>query len=94
MRLPVHLPNEQAIIFDDNNINEQQAQDLLESIASKSSMLMEYFALNARDPAAREYLYSDIPQFYTFTKLKIWEKRKARFNTLGRMYVHKLNYFI
>lgn len=56
-------------------------------------MLLDYFALNARDSDARKYLYVDIPAHYTFKKHNVnnggkpqWEKRKARFTTIGRMY--------
>ncbi|XP_063990617.1 uncharacterized protein LOC135169496 [Diachasmimorpha longicaudata] len=86
MRLPVHLPNQQNI-----TINEFEDEDGLRSALEKTSMLMEYFSLNQRDPEARNYTYGDIPSHYVYKKLPNsnehrWEKRKAHFNTIGRMY--------
>ena len=54
-------------------------------------MLLEYFALNDRDVDARQYVYDEIPCHYVFKKEKgsnvfVWEKRKAQFNVIGRMY--------
>ena len=54
-------------------------------------MLLEYFALNDRDADARQYLYGEIPCHYVFKKEKgsnvfRWEKRKAHFHVIGRMY--------
>ena len=87
-RLPVHLPNHQSIVIhtDPENID-------LESAAAQSTMLIDYFALNQRDPQARNYYYVEIPQYYTFLKRKNveddvaqWRKRKGSFNCLGRIY--------
>ena len=57
-------------------------------------MLMDYFALNARDPQARKYFYSDILLHYTSKsekaddgkKVSSWCKRKKFVNCFGRMY--------
>jgi len=34
-------------------------------------MLIDYFSLNSRDEEARQYLYVEIPRYYTFKKEKI-----------------------
>uniref|UniRef100_A0A6V7KSA2 ATP-dependent DNA helicase n=1 Tax=Bracon brevicornis TaxID=1563983 RepID=A0A6V7KSA2_9HYME len=86
IRLPVHLPNQQNI-----TINEFDVEDGLRSALEKSSMLVEYFSLNQRDPEARNYTYGDIPSQYVYKKLPNtnqhrWEKRKGHYNTIGRMY--------
>ena len=54
-------------------------------------MLLEYFALNDRDADARQYVYGEIPCRYVLKKEKgsnvfHWEKRKAHFHVIGRMY--------
>ena len=86
IRLPVHLPNEHSIIIE-NDSNDEELQNAL----NKVTMLMDYFALNERDPEARQYLYPDIPNHYTFKKAPgsnkmQWEKRQQNFDVIGRMY--------
>ena len=78
--MPVHLPNQQSITIetDPDNWN-------LEDFASQTTMLLDYFALNERDPQARQYRYVEIPKFYTFKtekdnegkKISHWSKRKV-----------------
>ncbi|KAL7294873.1 hypothetical protein TKK_0011797 [Trichogramma kaykai] len=89
IRLPVHLPNyHNVVIHTDPHIEDA------ESALNQVSMLMDYFALNKRDPEARKYLYSDIPIHYTFLnkenqngiKEKKWRKRRKFINCFGRMY--------
>ncbi|XP_048511133.1 uncharacterized protein LOC125500940 [Athalia rosae] len=65
-RLPVHLQNEQNVVFTDDN-EEKKIRSSLE----KTGMLLDHFALNARDPQARQYYYSEIPCHYTYKKYKI-----------------------
>ena len=48
------------------------------------SFYSEYFELNKRDNDARKFFYHQIPEHYTWTGDK-WQKRKAHFNTVGRM---------
>ena len=86
MRLPVHLPNQQSITIVDEG-NDEAIRNALE----KKSMLLEYFALNDRDADARQYVFGEIPCRYVFKKEKgsnvfRWEKRKAHFHVIGRMY--------
>jgi len=88
MRLPVHLPNEQNIIIENENVDE-----VMISALNQVTMLIDYFALNLRDEEAKQYLYIEIPQYYTFKKEKIngrniscWVKRKNHYNCIGRIY--------
>ncbi|XP_074109289.1 uncharacterized protein LOC141534044 [Cotesia typhae] len=62
IRLPVHLPNQHTITIDPENT--ENIQNALE----KETMLIDYFALNARDPEARNLFYSEIPSHYVFKK--------------------------
>jgi hypothetical protein len=42
-----------------------------------TSTLLQWFALNTRDPAARSLLYKDVPKRYTWnSRLKEWRLRK------------------
>jgi len=88
VRLPVHLPNQQNVIIENEAIEEA-----LTSALDQVTMLIDYFALNSRDEEAKQYLYIEIPRYYTFKKEKIngknvscWVKRKSHFNCVGRMY--------
>ncbi|XP_036144291.1 uncharacterized protein LOC118646109 [Monomorium pharaonis] len=88
IRLPVHLPNKQNFTINiDNDENE------IAAIIDQTTMLQEYFILNGRDEEARQYTYTEIPSYFAFKKQKIngrnisrWEKRKAHFKCIGRMY--------
>ncbi|XP_034936337.1 uncharacterized protein [Chelonus insularis] len=85
-RLPVHLPNQHTLTITANP-TQQQVMDALQ----KDSMLIGYFALNARDPQAKQYLYVQIPSYYVFkkqgnTNIKKWERRQKKFTVIGRMY--------
>ncbi|XP_025262562.1 uncharacterized protein LOC112637334 [Camponotus floridanus] len=55
-RLPVHLPNEQNIIIENENID-----DAMTSALDQVTMLIDYFSLNLRDEEAKQYLYIEIP---------------------------------
>ena len=61
IRLAVHLPLEQSVIFE-----EGQEQDTLER--NEHTTLTAWFALNDSNPEARVHLYHDIPKYYVFTK--------------------------
>jgi hypothetical protein len=82
-RLTVHLPGHHIVIFD-----AAAGTDTAESVAaSTTSTLLEWFALNARDPAARSLLYKDIPTRYIWhQKLKKWIPRKKALPKVARMH--------
>jgi len=75
--LTVHLPNEQYVIYNEN----QSAENILNN---KETTLTEYFELNKNDPEARNYLYTEIPKHYIWQKKK-WIKRKRKSDMIGRM---------
>lgn len=88
IRLPVHLPNEQNVIIENEFI-----EDAVTSALNQVTMLIDYFALNLRDIEAKKYLYTEIPHYYTFKKEKVngrnishWVKRSNYYNCIGRMY--------
>ena len=76
-RLPVHLPNEQTIYFFPG--------EELNANLDKESKLNAFFSLCQRDEAARQYLYNQIPEHYTWTR-NTWQPRKRFANTIGRIF--------
>ncbi|KAG8237332.1 hypothetical protein J437_LFUL016347 [Ladona fulva] len=70
VRLPVHLPNQQAVCFEEG----QPAQAFLRAEVRRTK-LIQYFQLNDSDPVAREYTYTDIPYHYVNSNGK-WKIKK------------------
>lgn len=59
MRLPVHLPNQQSIVFEEGN-----EEEALLAAQTGRTKLESWFMLNINDNCARECLYTDIPLHY------------------------------
>lgn len=72
-RLSVHLPGHHTLVF-----NAAAGADAATSVADAStSTLLQWFALNSRDPSARSLLYKDIPKRYNWhVATKKWVPRK------------------
>jgi hypothetical protein len=71
-RLPVHLPEQQNVLFSLNNINEA-----LDLAATRHTMLTAWFRLNQVCQRARKFLYVEIPQHYTWNASeRMWCARK------------------
>ncbi|GJZ81677.1 helicase-like protein [Tanacetum coccineum] len=64
MSLQVHLPNKQFVTLEEDVV----LTNILERERNKRSMLTAFFELNQTDTQARQHLYKDIPQFYTWNK--------------------------
>jgi hypothetical protein len=85
-RLPVHLPNEQMVIYDPA----EDAQDVLERAATKETCLTGWFIAN-QDPqlvaaGAHDHLYQDFPSHFVWVAgTKKWKIRQ-RGHAIGRMY--------
>jgi hypothetical protein len=71
-RLAIHLEDHHSITFDPATNN------LIDIITRNSNTtLMAWFNLNQIDPDARQYLYTQIPNYYTFDKeTREWKKRR------------------
>lgn len=80
-RLDVHLPYDQVMIFDPTH----DPRDILEAAECSSSTLLEWFALNRRDPTARLHKYSAIPEHYVW-KNGSWFPRQTSCISVGRMF--------
>ncbi|XP_044591402.1 uncharacterized protein LOC123269633 [Cotesia glomerata] len=87
IRLPVHLPNQHTVTIDESGTD-----DVINKALEKQTMLIDYFALNARDEEARNFSYAEIPSHYVFKKssndsnVHSWNNRKKQLNVIGRMY--------
>ncbi|XP_059179144.1 uncharacterized protein LOC131958244 [Physella acuta] len=81
-RLNVHLEDKQTICF----IPGKEAEAVQQK-ATKSKLLA-WFKLNQEDPNARDYLYIEIPEHYTWDdKNSKWKPRlRGHETTIGRMY--------
>ncbi|MCP3668651.1 MAG: hypothetical protein GY696_40250, partial [Gammaproteobacteria bacterium] len=71
VRLAVHMPLEQLVTF--HTGDEAEA---IQRAARKKTTLTAWFELNKTDPDARDILYPDIPEKYTFSDGN-WHKRKG-----------------
>lgn len=60
LHLPVHLPNQQMVYFDEDADREEVAQ------RNQATMLTRWFELNTIDVEARRYRYCDLPQEYVW----------------------------
>lgn len=83
IRLAVHLPNKQPIVF-----IPEQIYDAIARAEHKDTSLTAWFKLNEIDESARQYLYADIPNHYRLDK-NVWKLRinkQAAATAIGRMY--------
>ena len=93
IRLAVHLPGQNTICFHVDRIDQT-----IQNMDNKRSTLMAWFELNQNDPAAREFLYHQIPEHYVYKKVEEmvngkkvnidkWKPRKqGGHKVIGRMY--------
>ena len=81
IRLPVHLPNEQNIVFE-----EGKEIEAIENNANKPTYLFAWFKLNEEDENARQYLYTDIPYHYVYANNKWMPRKKGDDKIITRMY--------
>jgi hypothetical protein len=79
MRLHIHLPGEQSVIFDPT------ADDVQETSNASTSTLLQWFLLNERDDTARNIPYSRIPEHYVWVN-KTWQRRSTAAMSVGRTF--------
>jgi hypothetical protein len=85
-RLDIHLPHQQRLVFDPT----AEEQVLLAQVASASSTLMAWFDLNAADVNARDLLYHEIPEKYSWVDSR-WVPRSRASMSVGRIYGVSVN---
>ncbi|XP_050890653.1 uncharacterized protein LOC127096077 [Lathyrus oleraceus] len=82
-RLQTHLSNRHQVRFYDHH----QIGDVLNNERNSKTMLTQFFALNLRDPLARNYLYREIPEHYCLNKRDMeWHRRRSTRKVIGRIY--------
>lgn len=80
-RLPVHLPNQQLIYFDEGH-----EEEAILAAQSKLTKLEDFFKLNEADENAHNMLYTDLPLHYVYVKNQ-WQRRQRGANkVVSRMY--------
>ena len=81
IRLAVHLENMQMVHF-------HQGQEIpaLKKAKNEDTTLTAWFKLNQKNEEAKQYLYHEIPEHFTFTADKKWKTRERREKIIGRMY--------
>jgi hypothetical protein len=82
IRLDVHLPDQQAVIFDPT----AGAADIFDMADRSSSTLLEWFELNRRDVSARQYLYHEIPEHYVWKQGTWFPRTLAGCSSVGRIF--------
>ena len=69
VKLALHLPDEQTVVYDPATVTSQSAEN------QKESTLMAFFALCNEDTFAKTLKYFDVPEFFIFASGK-WKRRK------------------
>ncbi len=81
-RLQYHLPNQQMVLFRDDD----DVQEVATRSAISRTMLTEWFKTNQESEVARSLTFDQFPQQWVWNqKLKRWTLRKQGF-AIGRMY--------
>ncbi len=79
-RLPVHLENQQTVVFDPETVTADQL------VNPKDTHLTGWFKANQQSETAHQYTYTEFPEHYVWDKkTKAWKERSRGF-AIGRMY--------
>ncbi|XP_045468086.1 uncharacterized protein LOC123676313 [Harmonia axyridis] len=79
-RLPVHLPGERVVYF-------EEGQEEVALQYPKLSRLEAYFRLNVENASARKFKYLEIPLYYSFNDQEHrWIKRRKNCAVIPRLY--------
>ncbi|XP_072060321.1 uncharacterized protein [Arachis hypogaea] len=81
-RLSFHLPDEQPVIFEDQD----NLQRTVDKATIKESMFIAWFQANTDYEAARQLTYNNFPTEFVWKRsLRIWEPRKTN-TVIGRLF--------
>ena len=84
VRLQVHLPNEQNLVW---NANTDSLEKVLDQAQTKDSTLTAWFKANTQYPEAQELLYQEAPSMFSFDPTHhVWKPRTRSTPAIGRMY--------
>ncbi len=79
-RLDMHLPCQNMVVFNPMD------DDVEQQLPSSTSKLLQWFALNHRDAAARQWRYVDIPEHFTWNVAdRMWQPRVKAWMKVGRL---------
>ena len=82
-RLPVHLPDEQSVVFAAG-----QEEMALARAAIRKTKLIGWFELNQINSTARSLKYAEVPHFFTWSQSNhCWNSRQNHHSSLTRLYV-------
>ena len=82
MRLQVHLPFQNMVVFGDT----ANLQGMVNNEAIRKTTLTEWFVANQMYPEANDLLYIDFPTAWVWnSRRKKWTPRQKG-DTIGRMY--------
>jgi len=81
--LAVHEEQAQQIYTRDN-ISPDDA--IAAAHAQSKTTLTEFMTLNQTDSFARQILYQDVPEHYTWSPGKVWRRRRTKTFAIGRMF--------
>ena len=89
IRLKIHLKDQQIVYFDAN----EKDQSINRINRSEKTHLTSFFDICKEDSFAKQKLYRDIPEYYTWQQeTKTWQRRKRDISpdnipeTIGRLY--------
>ncbi|XP_055352995.1 uncharacterized protein LOC129598933 [Paramacrobiotus metropolitanus] len=81
VRLAVHLPDMQNVVFAEGNEVSAAARAAL-----SHTTLTDYFRLNSEVPAAKQLYYADIPEHFVWREKKWHPRQRGGDTVIGRMY--------
>ena len=81
MHLALHLPDQQAVYFSEN----EDPVILRQRMDSSLTTLIAYFKYNSEKADGRGYLYQEFPEYYVYVRKQGWKPRIQR-RSIGRMY--------
>jgi hypothetical protein len=92
VRMPVHLPFEQAVIWKDGRRaatgNEDAAIQAIRRAAGTETMLTAYFILNISEPTRANKKYIQTPIDYIYDQAShLWQRRQraSQYGVIGRL---------
>lgn len=80
-RLPVHLPNQQRLYFEEGN-----EEEAILAAHSKLTKLESFFKLNETDELGRQLLYAEMPYNYVYKQNKWQRRQRGANNVVSRIY--------
>ena len=82
-RLPVHLPNDNCIVYDEST----DITDVARLEFLRKTMLTEWFVANQQSDAGRDLTYCEFPSRWKWDRSsRFWDQRRRGSGKIGRLY--------